>query len=85
MLESGERFDLILCDLMMPHLSGMDLHGLVEARNPKTAERFVFITGGTIHEEVRAFLARVPNERHEKPFSQGALRDIARRFSGGGT
>ena len=84
LLESGERFDLILCDLMMPHLSGMELHGLVEARSPKTAARFVFITGGTIHEEVRAFLARVPNERHEKPFSQGTLRDIARRFSGGG-
>ncbi len=83
LLESGERFDVILCDLMMPHLSGMDLYSLVEARNPDTAERFVFITGGAIHEDVQAFLARVPNERHEKPFSQGTLRDIARRFSGG--
>ena len=83
LLESGERFDVILCDLMMPHLSGMELYNLVEARNPRTAERFVFISGGAIHEDVRAFLARVPNERHEKPFSQGTLRDIARRFSGG--
>lgn len=82
LLESGEVFDVILCDLMMPHLSGMELHGLVEARSPKTAERFVFITGGTTHEDVRAFLARVPNERVEKPFSQGTLRDIARRFPG---
>jgi PAS domain S-box-containing protein len=83
LLESGERFDLILCDLMMPNITGMELHGLVEARNPKTAERFVFITGGTIHQDVRTFLARVPNERIEKPFSKGTLRDIARRFSSG--
>jgi PAS domain S-box-containing protein len=83
LLESGERFDVILCDLMMPDLTGMDLHRLVEARNPKTAERFVFITGGTIHDDVRAFLADVPNERLEKPFSTGTLHDIARRYSSG--
>jgi CheY-like chemotaxis protein len=81
LLESGERFDVIFCDLMMPEMSGMELYGLVEARNARTAERFVFITGGAIHEDVRAFLARVPNERLEKPFSQGTLRDIARRFA----
>ena len=80
-LESGERFDVILCDLMMPELSGMELYSRVEARNPHTAERFVFMTGGIIHAEVRAFLARVPNERVEKPFSQGTLRDITRRFT----
>jgi PAS domain S-box-containing protein len=82
MLESGEQFDVILCDLMMPNLTGMELYARIEARSPKVAERFVFITGGTIHEDVRAFLARVPNERLEKPFSKGTLRDIARRFSG---
>ena len=81
-LESGERFDLVFCDLMMPKLSGMDLFERIEKRRPKAAERFVFITGGTIHERVRSFLARVPNERLEKPFNQGTLRELARRFAG---
>ena len=80
LLDRGEEFDVVFCDLMMPHVSGMDLYRQVYARNPSLAARFVFVSGGAVYDDVRAFLAEVPNERLEKPFSSQNLKGIARRF-----
>ncbi len=44
-LERG-GWDLVLCDVMMPHTSGLDVHAEVRRRDPALAERFVFLTGG---------------------------------------
>jgi CheY-like chemotaxis protein len=63
-----EGFDLILCDLMMPGLSGMELHRWLETSNPLLAQRMVFMTGGVFTDEARDFLDTVPNRRIEKPF-----------------
>jgi PAS domain S-box-containing protein len=80
LLDPRERFDVVFCDLMMPHFTGMDVHSRVKEANPELAERFVFITGGAVREDIRAFLNEVPNERLDKPFSSQNLRGIARRF-----
>jgi PAS domain S-box-containing protein len=79
-IESGEKFDVVFCDLMMPHLSGQALYERVRANRPDLAERFVFITGGASDPKVQSFLADVPNERVDKPFNVQNLRGIARRF-----
>lgn len=78
------QFDVVFCNVIMPYLSGMDLYRLVLAYSPLLAERFVFISGGGICEEVRAFLANIPDERLEKPFSNQNLRGMACRFVGSG-
>jgi PAS domain S-box-containing protein len=83
-IEAGAAFDVVFCDLMMPHLSGMELFRRVREARPALAERFVFISGGITRDEVRAFLAAVPNERLAKPFARDALRGAARRFAGAG-
>jgi len=75
-LEAEDGFDLVLCDLMMPDLSGMDLHARVLERRPELAERFVFLTGGAFTAGAREFLARVPNRCVEKPFEPAALREL---------
>jgi PAS domain S-box-containing protein len=75
-LISGERFDLILCDLMMPEMSGMDLHQAVASHSPGLAGRMVFLTGGAFTANARAFLSQVPNHRVEKPFSTQELRGL---------
>ena len=80
LLESGARFDVVFCDLMMPHLDGPDLYARVRAIDPAFADRFVFITGGATESRSQAFLAQVPNERVDKPFSVQNLRGIVRRF-----
>ena len=75
-LTSGEAFDIILCDLMMPEMSGMDLHQAVANHSPGLAGRMVFLTGGAFTANARAFLSHVPNHRVEKPFSTQELRGL---------
>jgi two-component system NtrC family sensor kinase len=73
-------YDAILCDLMMPDMTGMDLFAEVSRQRAGVAERFVFMTGGAFTPRAAAFLARVKNHRIEKPFDRAALVDaIARR------
>jgi CheY-like chemotaxis protein len=72
-IDGGERYDVILCDLMMPEMTGMDLHAELERTAPELAERIVFLTGGAFSPGARAFLDRVPNLRIEKPFDSQAL------------
>ncbi len=77
-LEAGERFDLILCDLMMPRMNGMDFHAALHRLRPELTGRVIFLTGGAFTPQAKAFLERVPNRRVEKPFIAQALLDVAR-------
>jgi CheY-like chemotaxis protein len=75
-IESGERFDLILCDVMMPVMSGIDLFAAIERVAPEQLDRLVFFTGGAFTDETRAFLDRVENPALEKPFEPQQLRAL---------
>jgi CheY-like chemotaxis protein len=79
-LDAGERYDVILSDLMMPAMSGMELHAEVSRRSPEVAARMVFISGGAFTPTAHAFLDRVVNERVEKPFDPQHVRDIVERY-----
>lgn len=67
-LRGGEQFDAILCDLMMPNMTGMDLHAELARSVPEQAQRLVFMTGGTFTARGNEFLGEVPNQRFDKPF-----------------
>jgi PAS domain S-box-containing protein len=75
-LLQGPPFDVILCDLMMPVTTGMDLHAELVRSAPDQAERIVFLTGGAFTPRARAFLDGVPNSRLEKPFTMHTLREL---------
>lgn len=74
----GERFDVILCDLMMPRMTGMELHAQLAALAPRQAERMVLLTGGAFTAAASEFLPRVPNARVDKPFDLVSLRALVR-------
>lgn len=76
LLRRGDEFDLILCDLMMPVITGMELHAILKRERPPIADRIVFMTGGAFTGSGRAFLDRVPNQRLDKPFDHGTLRAL---------
>jgi signal transduction histidine kinase/FixJ family two-component response regulator len=79
-LTGGEAFDVVLCDLMMPELTGMDLHARISELAPSLVDRMVFMTAGAFTRGARDFLDRVPNERIEKPVDAAALRSVVRRL-----
>jgi CheY-like chemotaxis protein len=79
-LTGGEPFDLVLCDLMMPLLSGMELHEAVAAVRPEVARRMVFMTGGAFTDRAREFLERVGNPQLGKPFDPQDLREQVRAW-----
>jgi PAS domain S-box-containing protein len=78
-LSSREPFDVVLCDLMMPDVNGMDLHARAVAERPELADRFVFVTGGAFTERARAFVAEVRAPVVEKPFQLDALVALLRQ------
>jgi CheY-like chemotaxis protein len=78
-LLAGERFDLILCDVMMPELSGMDLLRELDRRRPGASESLVFITGGAVGGGTLEFLERCGHPHLLKPFEVEALREMLRQ------
>jgi len=72
-IRQGERFDAILCDLMMPQVTGMDLYETLLEIAPKQAQTVLFLTGGAFTARAQTFLARLPNVTIEKPFDQATL------------
>jgi len=77
-LTQGERFDLILCDVMMPEMSGMDLHQELSRHLPELTERVVFLSGGAFTASASAFLNRGDIRRLDKPFTSHELRELVR-------
>jgi CheY-like chemotaxis protein len=77
-VERGERFDLVLCDVVMPELAGPDLFERVVACAPEMREAFVFVTGG-----MDAALARRVTATGRpclgKPLGSEDLRGLLRR------
>lgn len=72
-LRRGERFDHILCDLMMPDLTGMDFYDSLAYIDPTLQRRVIFISAGAFTDRARTFLEQVSNPRLDKPFDMAAL------------
>jgi PAS domain S-box-containing protein len=73
LLAGDPPFDVVLCDLMMPDVSGMDVYERVVKERPELASRFIFVTGGAFTERARAFVERIGPAVVEKPFQLATL------------
>jgi len=80
LVERGERFDVILSDLMMPEQNGEEFYKELQRVAPEQAQRMIFMTGGAFTPRSEEFLrsSRVPQV--SKPLSlevlQGAIRQV---------
>jgi PAS domain S-box-containing protein len=77
-IRAGDRFDAILCDILMPGMTGIDLHRTLREVAPAQADAIIFVTGGAFSTEGRAFLDGVANPVLEKPFDTPAVRSAVR-------
>jgi CheY-like chemotaxis protein len=83
LLGQGDGYDVILCDLMMPDVSGMDVYERIAERRPEMARRFVFVTGGAFTDRARAFVDKVRAPVIEKPFELSTLPKLLRGTASG--
>jgi signal transduction histidine kinase/CheY-like chemotaxis protein len=80
-LTAGERWDTILCDLLMPEMSGIDFYREALRIAPDAASSIVFMTAGAFTRRAQEFLASVSNPCLEKPFDVARLRRLVTRTS----
>jgi signal transduction histidine kinase len=73
LLERGDDFDVILCDIVMPKLSGTDLFMAIKRRRPELAPRFLFMSGAYASPQMRSVLEDSGNAIVQKPFEMTKL------------
>ncbi len=69
-----QTFDLVICDLMMPQMTGMEVFQRVSSDLPEQLPRLVFMTGGAFSDAGYVFLTELTTGYLEKPFDQAGLR-----------
>jgi CheY-like chemotaxis protein len=79
-IQGGERFDAILCDIVMPGLSGEGLYRELARVAPGQAARILFMTAAPLEDPRCDFLRALPNLRFEKPFGVSELKELLARF-----
>jgi len=77
-IRSGERFDVVVCDVMMPGGNAPDVHAAIVKEAPRLAERMLFMTGGATTPEAIAFVTAQAGRVLTKPLD---LRELRRRVA----
>jgi signal transduction histidine kinase/ActR/RegA family two-component response regulator len=80
-IEQGLEPHVIVCDLMMPGMSGIALQSALRERGSTSADRMLFITGGAVTDEARAFVDRDDVRVLFKPVTSGEIREAVRQLS----
>lgn len=68
LIEEAPAFEVVLCDLMMPGLSGPEFYEAACRARPELEARFVFMTGGAFTEVGNDFLESMGRRVLYKPF-----------------
>ena len=73
-------FDVVLCDMMMPHMPGDMFYLAVERVRPVLCKRFIFMTGnrpgdGRTGDKIQQFIQRINRTILYKPFLLNQLMD----------
>jgi len=82
-LLAQRAYDVILCDVMMPGMTGREVYDRIRAGHPGLERRIVLVTGGAFVPRLAEFLESVDNPKLLKPFTEdqvlAAIADAARR------
>lgn len=83
LITGGCTFDAVVCDVVMPEMSGIELYYWIRTQAPEVLRSFMFLTGGAIDAKTSAALAGLVEPRMAKPFHPPDLKalvgDLVRR------
>ncbi len=68
------EFDALICDLVMPDVSGVQVYEQLQVLRPAMVPRIIFLTAGAFSGADRAFLDQIDNQVLDKPFEFSDLR-----------
>jgi DNA-binding response OmpR family regulator len=77
-IRAGERFDAILCDIMMPGGNGDQLFAAIQREAPELADRILFMTGGATTKSTIEFVSQQGERLLTKPIE---LKELRRRVA----
>jgi CheY-like chemotaxis protein len=77
-VRQGPPFDAILCDLMMPEMTGMEFFDELRRTSPEQTRAVLFLTGGAFTDATRAFLEQHQERALDKPLDTDILRERLR-------
>jgi CheY-like chemotaxis protein len=79
-LLENHPYDLILCDLRMPEMSGPEFYWNVVRKYPEFENRMIFTTGDTVNSNTREFLKSVQAKCLLKPFELNDLLSVVQEW-----
>jgi PAS domain S-box-containing protein len=81
LLRAGQRFDLIISDIMMPDCTGADFHRIVTTEFPELRSRLYLMTGGAFTEPMQQFALELGDHLLDKASDLPRLRELVRQLT----
>ena len=72
---ANTSFDVILSDIRMPGMNGMEFYTHIVEKTPVLAKKFIFITGDVMGDDIKVFLSRNNLPYLTKPFSIESIKE----------
>jgi len=77
-------YDLLICDLRMPGVSGPELYDWLCEHRPELLSRLIVATGDAVSQDAADFVQRTACPVLQKPFELTELRALVQRVASGG-
>ena len=71
---------MVLCDVRMPKMGGIDLYASTHSRQPEAVRGFAFISGDILNAELQRFVEQSEIPLLSKPFTAAQLDTALKRL-----
>lgn len=72
-------YDWVICDVMMPAMTGMEFFETIRARGTGFEKKIILMTGGAFTPKVRNWMEALSNPKLQKPFRMKQLKELLDR------